>query len=157
MFAGKKPPKRGTLRVRPAAKKAPHQKPKKGHLQLCSRPRSLQKKPALRVYTPEHQRKSADKSARETRRVASKAELSLQDLLKLSEVKLVLKLLDMGFLCYRKVCPFCSSELSKPDHKQRRQRCLNKACHNWISLWTRHPIFVLRGTAKSLQTQAAVL
>ena len=157
MFAGKKPPKRGTLRVRPAAKKAPHQKPKKGHLQLCSRPRSLQKKPALRVYTPEHQRKSADKSARETRRVASKAELSLQDLLKLSEVKLVLKLLDMGFLCYRKVCPFCSSELSKPDHKQRRQRCLNKVCHNWISLWARHPIFVLRGTAKSLQTQAAVL
>lgn len=155
-FAGKKPPKRGTVRARPAAKKAPHQKPKKGHLQLCSR-RSLQKKPAARVYTPEHQRTGANRTARETRTVASKAEFSMQDLLTMSETKLVLKLLDMGFLCYRKVCPFCSSQLSKPDHKHRRQRCLNKACHNWVTLWTRHPIFVLRGTAKSVQTQAAVL
>ena len=59
----KKPPKHGLVRHRPAAKKAPHQKPKKGFLQLQGRQvqkkpsaRSVKKKPAARVYTPDHQR-----------------------------------------------------------------------------------------------------
>ena len=159
----KKPPRKGTVRHRPAVKKAPRQKLKKGFLQLQGRQvqkkpaaRSMKKKPAARVYTPDHQRTVEDQSLRETRRVASKTHFTLEDLQGLSETQLTLKLLSLGFLSYREVCPLCGSTLSKPERKMRRQRC-QKKCHNWITLWTKHPIFAQRGTSFSWKTQAAIL
>ena len=157
-WSRKKPPKHGVIRKRPASRKAPHQKAKKGFLQLAHRAKAkVNKKPATRCYTPPQQQKVQNPSLRETRRVASKASVTLEDIWSWSDTQLTLKLLNLGFLAYRRKCPLCKGPLSDPQHKKRRQRCQSKKCHNWVTLWTQHPIFSVKGSSLSLRTQAAIL
>ena len=132
--------------------------PKKGKARALTRKPSSQTSGTTRTRTPyTRQRPSASTQARRISRDA-KWMLTLEELVKSTDLHIIQKLRRIGWLKAVRICPQCDTYISTKGYRystSHQGRCRTRGCLERIPHVFRHPLFTSGHQCLSLRAQAS--